>query len=367
MKKEILPQGDLIRQLLVKSNITSSNINQLLREKGVFLGHNEKNNSVPLLMKSIISPKDYEGLYNTQKNKEETIKYKTSSIRCNTDFELSDLFDNHIDLNKSINERHTYKPNYKVIGNPNFYFEDSNTIILEYNIERQNLLNDWTSNLTYHKGAVTLKKLSDGDLQISIQQNSTSKETLEVNNIIVGKLKEVLKDKSIIRSNEDIISIKFKDFDNTSRIHFFYAFVSNFSIYLEFKSITDVDLYLDGNVESHEDVKRFLDEIDNLKLNGKELQNHILLTKIEYFQKLIFGSIKFRYKLNYQGIDGITIISLNFPEYVKNKEESSELQVSIDFILNKKYRNSQTENEIRKKLLEAVEIKKIEAYNNFKL
>lgn len=36
MNQEILPQGDRIRQLLTKSNITNANINNLLREKGVF-------------------------------------------------------------------------------------------------------------------------------------------------------------------------------------------------------------------------------------------------------------------------------------------------------------------------------------------
>ncbi|MCT3801856.1 hypothetical protein HZP90_09410 [Elizabethkingia anophelis] len=367
MHKDTLPQGDFIRQLLTKSNVTNSNINILLREKGVFIGHNEKNNSVPLLMKTIISPRDYTSLYDTQKTKEESIKYRTSSIKCKSNFDFSDVLDKEIDLHNLILDRHTYRPNYKVIGNPSFYFEDDNTAIFDYQIERENLLSDWTNNKTYHNGSITLKRVSGNDIQISVQQNSTSKETIEVNSIIMNALKEQLLEKAIINSKDDIIAVKFNHFDNTSRIQFFYSFNKDFNVYLKFLSITDIDVNLDEDVESHADVKLFLDEIDNLKLNGKELQNHALLKKVEYFPKLIFGAVKLRYKLNYSGIEGIAVINLGFPDYAKSKESNSDFQISIDLNLNKRDKNTKTENSIRKKLLELFEIKKVESYEKYKI
>ncbi|WP_299183168.1 hypothetical protein [uncultured Chryseobacterium sp.] len=172
--------------------------------------------------------------------------------------------------------------------------------------------------------------------------------------------------KSIIKSNEDIISVRFNHFDNSSRIKFFYSFTNNFTIYLEFKSITDIDLYLDEDVDSHEDVKIFLDEIDNLKLSGKGLQNHVLLCKEEYFPKLIFGAIKLRYKLSFKGIEGSALVNLGFPDYVKSKDENTDFQISIELILSREDKNQTTENNIRKVLLEFFEKKKIESYNKFK-
>ncbi|MGS0748794.1 GapS4b family protein [Halpernia sp. GG3] len=332
-----------------------------------FLGHNQKNNSVPLIMKSIISPKDFLELYETQKTREETNKYRTSSINCKTDFDFPDIFSNALDLNSLIREKHTYKPNFSVIGNPNFYFEDEFTAVYEYQIERENLLSDWTNNKTYHKGAVTLKKISDTDIQISVQQDSTSKETFEVNKLIMVALKEKLFEKSIIKSYDDIISVRYNHFNNTSRIKFFYSFTSNFTIYLDFKSITDIDLYLDENVESHKDVKIFLDEIDNLKLSGKGLQNHVLIYKEDYYPKLIFGAVKYKYKLNYNGIEGNAVINLGFPDFVKSKDENADFQISIDLILNRQDKIPSIENKIRKKLLEFFEKKKIESYNRFKI
>lgn len=366
MNKEFLPQGDNIRQLLVKSNISKSNINVLLREKGVFLGHSDKNNSVPLLMKSIISPSDFGTLYSTQKTKEDTIKYRTASIFCSKEFNLEDIFSQQIELNKLIIEKHTYKPNYKVLRNSNFYFQDKDTAILEYKIERENLLNNWSNNKTYHIGSVVIKKLSNKNIQLTIQQNSTAKETLEVNSLVLSEIKEVLNNNSIVQTKDDFVSIKFDDFSNTNRIKFFNSFATDFNIYLDFKSVTDIDLFLDPDIKSHDDIKNFLKEIDNLKLNGKGLQNHILITNDIYYPKLIFGSIKHRFKINYQGIEGFASLNFSFPEYLKKRREKSELQISIDLSLSKEYRGYKKENEIRKKLFELIEKKKIESFEKFK-
>lgn len=362
MTKIILPQGDYIRQLLIKSNVTNSNINSLLREKGVFLGYKNKNNSIPLLMKSIISPNDFNELYNAQKTKEETPKYRTYTIKCKKDFDITEIIPEDIDLNTLIKENHTYKPNFKVIGSPTMYFEDEYTGIFEYEIEREDLLSDWSSNKTTHKGAVHIKKSCNNNIQISVQQNSTSRETIEVNNIITSILKEQLKNKLVIDSNDDIIEIKFNHFDNSNRIKFFYSFIKTKSVYLDFISITDIDLFLDEAISSHEDIKQFVDEIDNLKLKGKGLQNHILLKETKYYPKLIFGAIKHSYKLTYKGIEGRVVLNLSFPDFIKSKDELSEFQISIDIKLNRINRNQKTENKIREELLEIFELKKVESY-----
>jgi len=139
MNKEFLPQGDGVRQLLVKSNITEGSINSFLKNKGVFLGRYEKNDSIPFLMKSLISPQDFENLYEIQKGKEESVKHRTASISCKSDFSFPDVLGKVTNINNYINEKHTYRPGYKVIGSPGFYYEGDDTAILKYRIERENL------------------------------------------------------------------------------------------------------------------------------------------------------------------------------------------------------------------------------------
>ena len=355
----IIPQGDVLRQLLAKSSTSETSINSLLREKGVFLSVGDKNVSVPLLMKSIISPKDFFFLSEIQKKKEDTIKYRTISIKCSRDFEWSEIINNH-----------TYKPNYSVIAQPNFYYENNlNTALLEYSIERENLLSDMYNSKTTHKGSIILnkRKISDNKIQLSIQHNFTTKETLEVNDILISRLKEKLKDSSIINSNNDIITIKFNNFNNVNRILFFYSFIQDFSIYMSFKSITDINLYFDENIESHKDIKDFLDKLDNLKLNGRELQEHILVTNKEYYPKLIFATIKLKYSFNINGIKGVTWVNIGFPDYIKSKDEFSEFQMSIEMNLDKEFKKREKEKEIRKKILDFLEKRKVESYDKFKI
>jgi hypothetical protein len=366
MEKDFLPQGDYIRQLLVKSNISTSNINSLLKEKGVFLGNNEKNNSVPLLMKTIVSPEDFIGLYETQKTKEDATKFKTATIKCNNDFSIIDIFTTDFDINKRIVEEHTYKTNFKVNNNPTFYFEDKESAVYEYQIERENLLEDWTRNKTIHRGAVIIRKTKGGDIQLTVEQNSTSKETAIVNEIVIKEIRNMLEKNSLIKPNEDFIRVKFNDFLNASRIQFLYSFTTNFCIYLEFKAITDIDLYLDETIESHQDVKMFLDEIDSLRLNGKELQNHVLLKDNKYHDKLIFGSISLKYDFDVRGAKGTCSIILSFPEYIQKKSQNSDLQVTIVFTLSKDSKKITTENKLRKEIFSYFEKNKIVNYPKHK-
>jgi len=363
MNKIILPQGDRIRQLLTKSNITNSNINSLLRNKGVFLGHNEKNNSIPNLMKTIISPDDFKELYETQKSKEDTVKFRTATIKCREDLSLKEVFAEDINLQQKIIEAHKYKPTFKVIGTPSPYFEDDKAIY-EYKIERENLLEDWTNNKTYHNGAVIITK-TGGNLELSVEQNSTSKETHLINEILTKEFRNILDKKNLINDKDDFIRIKFNDFDNVNRIQFLYSYTNNFCIYLDFVSITDINLLLDENEESHKDVKPFLDEIDSLKLNGKVLQNHILLKNNTYHQKLIFASISLKYKFNINGVKGVCVIDISFPDYISKRDLNSELQISINFNVNREHRKMASETQLRKELYSYIERNKIKNYQKY--
>lgn len=363
-----LPQGDLIRQLLVKTNITDYKVSTLLREKGVFLSNQEKNSSVPLLMKTIISPSDFQYFLETQKNKEDKTKYRTASIHCEQDFSLTDLISNGIDLNKLINESTPYKQHYKVKGNPTFYLEDNETAVLDYELERENLLFDFQNKTSTHSGKVTIRKGIDNGIQLTLQQNITAKETHNVNELIIKSVKNRLTNKSIIKQESDFVRIRFSDFDNKKRVQFLNSFRSVKIAYLTFLSISDVDVYLDEKVESHKDIQKFLNEIDNLKLSGKALQDHILLKTPVYFPKLILSMVKLKYKLDYKGLTGKCDITFSFPDYIsKIKDVNSELQITIDVQLDKESKSNQNLQKTNKEVYNIIEKIKVTKFNQFKL
>lgn len=362
-----LPQGDLIRQLLVKTNITDYKVYTLLREKGVFLSNQEKNSSVPLLMKTVISPGDFQYFLETQKTKEDKTKYRTASIHCEQDFSLTDVIENGIDINKLIEESTPYKQYFKVKGSPTFYLADSDTAVLDYELERENLLFDFHSKTSTHSGKVIIKKNKDKGLQLTLQQNITAKETHNVNELIIRNVKKRLTDKSIIKTGSDFVRIRFCDFDNKKRVQFLQSFILAKIVYLTFSSISDVDLYLDEKVESHKDIQKFLNEIDNLKLSGKALQDHILLNNSAYYPKLILSMIKLKYNLNYQGLTGKCDITFSFPDYIaKTKDINSELQIILDIQLDKEFKSYQNQQKINKEIYDIIEKIKISKFNQYK-
>jgi hypothetical protein len=365
MKEDILPQGDRIRQLLTNGNISTGNMNTILREKGVFLGNPDKNNIVPLFMKTILSPNEFNDLWETQKIKEESVKYRVATIKCAKDIELKDIFSTNIDLQQKIIEAHTYQPTFTLVGTPHFFFKEDEAIF-EYKIKRTNSLEDWSNSETEHKGAINITKSKEGLIELSIKQDSTAKETVFVNNLLNTEIKKILKDKSVIKLDDDFIKIKFDDFTNENRIQFLYAFTAKICIYLEFKSITDIDLYLDENVKSHTDIKAFLDEIDSLKLNGKELQNNILLSNNSYHSKLIFGSISLKYNFDIDGVKGSCVIDISFPDYISKRDSKAELQISYAFTINREHKKLATEAQLRKKIYGFVEKVKVASYEKHK-
>lgn len=365
MKDKILPYGDRLRQLLVKSNITNSNLNLFLREKGVFLGNNEKNDSVPLIMKTLITPSEFEELYDTQKKKEDNIKINSAVLKCSKDFNLPDILRIGFDINELIDKSSDYKQNFSIKGTPKFYFENE-TGVLDYEIERVNLLDDWTNNVTSHKGTVYVKKLNNGNIELKVEQNSTSRETKFVNDLISKEIKNIFNREEVISPKDDYIKIKFNDFCNPNRVQFLYSFSSKICIYLDFISVSDIDIYLDENEKTPDDLKKFLDELESLKLNGKKLQNHPLVTDSLYHNKVIFASISLKYKFNIDGVKGDCTIKINFPDFITKKDITSEVQYVIGFNVNKECKGIATENELRKKVISYIDNHKLKSYQSYR-
>lgn len=365
MKNKILPYGDRLRQLLVKSNMTSSNLNLFLREKGVFLGNSEKDNSVPLLMKTLIAPDEFVELYETQKKKEDNVKINSAVLKCSKDFNLPAILREGFDLNELVANSSEYKQNFTIKGTPRFYFEN-NIGILDYEIERVNLLDDWTDSLTTHKGTIYATKLNNGNVELKVEQNSTSKETKLINELINKEIKKTFVKEDVISPKEDYIRIRFNDFLNPERIQFLYSFTTKICIYLDFISVSDIDIYLDENEKTPEDLKKFLDELESLKLNGKKLQNHPLVIDNKYHKKVIFASLSLKYKFSIDGVKGECVIKIYFPEYITKKDETSEVQYLINFAVNKECRGLVSENELRKKVVSYIDSHKLSSYNVFK-
>lgn len=367
--KEILPIGDQLRAMISQSFLTGKNLRDLLSSKGVFIDENDKNKSVPLLMNTILSPKEFLKLLENQQTKEEKFKVNTLTLPCKTDKPLLDIIPKDFSVNKIIKENILYKPNYKVKANPQFTYigKSKNSIQLEYEIERENRTKDWVNTKTTHKALITIEKKANNEISLVLTKSYTSKETNDINEMVLKNLKGHFKDANIVKEEVDFVRILFRNFTNQNRIQFLYSFTSPaLSRQLEFVEITDLNVHIDPDVDAPQGIKEFISGIEKLKINGKELQEHIFVTKNDYHEKIIFSSISLKYKFNFNGIEGNCIIEFSFPAYLFKQKTNAEFQFDISINVKKKLKEFANTNELHKDISKIIENYKLEQFEIYK-
>lgn len=367
--KDFLPIGESLRAMISQSFLTSGILKKILNDKGVFIDENDKNKSVPLLMTTILSPKEFRELVDNQVKKEEKFKVNTLTIPCKTDKRLLDIIPVNFSVNKIIEENIVYKPNYKVIGNPQFSNVDGkpNQIQLSYEIERENKTKDWASSKSTHKAVITLEK-KDNEINLVLTKSYTSKETNEINEFLLKNLKNHFKNNNVVKEEEDFVRILFKDFTNINRVQFFYSFTNPaIDRALEFVEITDLNAQIDDSVSAPQEIKEFISGINNLRINGKELQEHIFIKNNSYHDKIVFSSISLKYKFNFNGIIGNCIVEFSFPYYLTKQNPNAEFQFDIIINVDKKVKEFADYNKLNKDISKILENFKLEQFEKYRI
>ena len=111
-REVLLPYGEKLKPLLNSNTMQSSELKSILNERGIFVTDNNKEKTIPIITKVLLTPKEFERIIETQKTKDEMIKRKTRSIKCNTEKKLADI------LNEEIQEEELNLPEYKSYNMP---------------------------------------------------------------------------------------------------------------------------------------------------------------------------------------------------------------------------------------------------------
>ena len=365
----ILPYGEKLRVLLAHSELSSSNHKSILNSKGVFLSEYEKNETVPTLMTLLLDPIEYTELVEMQSQKEDKVKYRTLQLPWKGGSDLLKVIPEDLNLNNLIKENTGYKPTFKVVGSPTFkrVEGDKNEIKLDYIIERENNTKGWDERKTRHDGSITLTTNESGMIQLVTKKTHTSKETYDVGEYVLSNLKSYFKKNQYIDKEADYERILFSHFINENRIKFFFGFTGELNKSISFEKLTNITIGPDSDIPPHNDLKEFLKDIENLKIKGKALQTHMLISEQKYHNELIFSSMTARYKFIYAEGTGYFDIEFVFNDYENLKGLNSEFQFHIQkIVLDKGYKQSSDKKKISKLINSAIEVKKLELYNNFK-
>lgn len=328
----LLPVGEKLKPLLNKSVITEADMKNILRKRGVFVGENDKKKIVPYLTMSLISPKEFEELQELQKTKEDTLKFRNKSVESSSLTNLIDVID--VDL-IDVDEIDGKLDNCTFNTDINFQVKDSNKMIIEYEVSRNDITKDWANAESKFNGRIEIEK-NMTTKEINFVSEYTSIETEEINGVILDQVIGELKEKKEIKEDTKIFEIKSDDFTNEERFKFLLSLAKDSpNGLLKYKSVRNIEIGPDKTTNLHITQSTVLldNSVKNIIINGEKgetLQNIEYVTNEIYHKVLILRAIQVEYSFNVVGANGTCIIEYGFPHFFRSYKKTKVFEVTIN-------------------------------------
>lgn len=308
-----VPQGDLLRQYLLKSSINTTILSELLKSKCVLIKSKNKKATLPYFLKTLIDAKLFNNIENSEVFREKQHKFTNASIKIKNDFKIEKICDIELNLQEQLMEKNEFKLNYSFKNVPEFYIDSSNKdqikVSLDIEIEIEDQLENYNSTKIERNAKIDV--ILEKDVLI-IHKDYTSPETKEVVDFVVERVRKYLKEEHFIEKNEDFFSIRMEDFSAEKRVEFLKSFQHISVPQLKYSSILDLDL------EYKDDYKGFdklLDSISSMKVKGNNLENHPFLEDKNYYSKILVSGIKIKFDFELPMEKGEIILNLGFPHF----------------------------------------------------
>lgn len=154
----LLPNGEKLKPLLKKSVITDSDMQKLLKRRGVFNVSKDRKNTVQFLTTTLLSPKEFEDLQEIQKTKEDNVKVRNNTIKSKTDNNLFDILNSDL-LDSGQLESEENSCTFQTDTALNV--ENENHLYVEYEVLREDITLDWASLNRKFSGRVDIIKDAD--------------------------------------------------------------------------------------------------------------------------------------------------------------------------------------------------------------
>lgn len=372
-KGEFIPSGDELKNLVAQLNCTASMINSILRERGVFCSSSEKINTVPNLITSFLSPEESYELLSSIKTKEKIDKVNFRDFEINIDADLLEQLSCVIEPDQLIKSDYV---NFEISDFNDFTSLDgrsNNSIILEFEVCRKDILDDWYMTDKFFKGSVELKKNSDDmstQLLMNVKLNHTSPETKEIAENIISLVENRLIDNKVIKISPHNGKVLLDDFENENRVAFLSELAKQHIGYLfYYKKIDDVHFnpdkeskyednleltsnFLEKKIEQYR-VKGDLDEIISIK--WKHIHPYVKVTKVVA-----------SYSIEYESYSGECKVSYEFSDYGRKNPVNPELCITF---VNVKIKGASPTKlyEIQNAIMREIEIRKAELLRKYKI
>lgn len=376
MKNDIdfIPSGDELKNLVSQQNCSSTMINNLLKERGLFCGVSEKSGTVPNLITSLLSPDESYDLLSSIKTKEKLDKVNFRNFDLKQDVDLLEEVSGFVDVGKITKNGYI---NYEISDFSDFTSLDgrsNNSVIMEFEICKIDILDDWYITEKFFKGSVEIKKDFNGitgnsQLLMNVKLNHTSPETKEIAENVITLIEGHLESNNIIEHSPHRGRVLMDDFENENRVKFLNELASLHIGYLFYhQKIDDVHFNPDhstGYEKQSDAVTNFLEkDIDQYRVKGN-LEN-IISVKWKHIHPYVrVTKVVASYTISYESYSGECKVAYEFSEYGRKTPVNPELCITFINIKVKGASPSKI-HDIQSNIMREIELRKVELLTKYR-
>lgn len=356
-----IPYGESLRGFADQKFLTSSELNKILRERGIFTSSSDKNYMVPILQTLLLSPKEFDKIRDSFTTKEDNQKKLSRQINFNPNVNISIPSLTNIDISSYIKKN---LPTCQLKGSSRITFSrvnnNPNHLKAEFHIIRKDINKVWYQQTNEFYGRIEiLNNEQNGRIIITHTAPETKDLATEIAKIQVKEFKK----NNLIQSSEDLKGIIFKNFSNKDRFKFFFQLTHHLnSTFFKCESFKDISIKPDEGVLP--DAIKWMDNIKKISMSGEALDKKFFIYDTAYHQNLILWKLDVEFSFSYISIQGKIIVSLGFTDYLQ-KGDNAEFELHINSISCLNPIDPKTKKGLKDKLLEELDSLKSNIFNSF--
>ncbi|MDF1894880.1 GapS4b family protein [Rahnella contaminans] len=371
---DFIPSGDELKNLVSQQNCNSTMINNLLKERGLFCGVSEKSGTVPNLITSLLSPDESYDLLTSIKTKEKLDKVNFRNFNLKQDVDLLEEVSGFVDVGKITKNGYI---NYEISDFSDFTSLDgrsNNSVIMEFEICKTDILDDWYITEKFFKGSVEIKKdlnsiTGDSQLLMNVKLNHTSPETKEIAENVITLIEGHLENNNIIEHSPHRGRVLMDDFENEKRVKFLNELASLHIGYLFYhQKIDDVHFNPDhstGYEKQSDAVTNFLEkDIDQYRVKGN-LENIISIKWKHIHPYVRVTKVVASYTISFESYSGECKVAYEFSEYGRKIPVNPELCITFINIKVKGASPSKI-HDIQSSIMREIELRKVELLTKYR-
>jgi hypothetical protein len=326
--EKFLPFGETLRGYLEQSFVKTTDLSDLLRSRGVFVQGAQKEDLIPILTATLISPSEFQTLLDCRKERDSKEKTIDRTRAWKSDRSLLEAANAAVQLDK-LDFESTEK--CKLLGKPTISSinGDSEHIELNFTVRRTRVALDWSNEESLFAGKVTLKKVKVAG-QVVLTITHTSPETKDVAEKYAKLIEESLRNSDDIGEPTADDQILYSSFDNTQRADFLLSLTGECSHdELEFVQLTNLEALTDRTNTIPDNCKELIEGFEQLRLKG-ELHKSAYCRRREIYPFVRFYRMDARFKFKVIGAEGECNIRYEFAEYGTSQSKKAEFTHEVE-------------------------------------